>query len=176
VHRSRLVTGLAAAFGLMTLMLAVGGLATNPVLLVVAVLFGVVTYLLYEHASGRLLTRVYRSVERQAATNTGARAERGGFGAGPREAWTPPRQEQRRRARQRARQRYRGRQGVASGQVGEGPSPREARDVLGVDPGAEQSTLRAAYRERIKEVHPDTDGGDEAEFNRVQAAYERLTE
>jgi curved DNA-binding protein CbpA len=36
--------------------------------------------------------------------------------------------------------------------------------------------VRAAYRERVKAVHPDTDSGDEEQFKRVNRAYERLTE
>jgi curved DNA-binding protein CbpA len=36
--------------------------------------------------------------------------------------------------------------------------------------------VRAAYRERVKEVHPDTEGGDEEAFKRVTRAYETLRE
>jgi curved DNA-binding protein CbpA len=36
--------------------------------------------------------------------------------------------------------------------------------------------VRAAYRDRVKEVHPDTDAGDEEAFKSVTAAYERLTD
>ena len=37
----------------------------------------------------------------------------------------------------------------------------------GVDPGADAEAVRAAYRERVKEVHPDTEGGDEAEVRYI---------
>jgi predicted outer membrane lipoprotein len=178
VQRKRLVTGLAGAFGLMTAILAVGGVVYSPALLLLAAVFGLVTYLLYEHATGRILDRIYRGVERQAATD-GADGGRGGFGAGPREEWRPPRDRQRRRAGRRARQRgpagRGGGRGPAAG-VRDGPTPREAYDVLGLDPGADDSTVREAYRERIKEVHPDTQSGDEEEFKRVREAYEVLTE
>jgi curved DNA-binding protein CbpA len=60
--------------------------------------------------------------------------------------------------------------------VSSGPSPAEARRVLGVDPEADASTIRRAYRERAKETHPDTEDGDEAAFKRVNAAYERLSD
>jgi hypothetical protein len=184
--QDRLVTGLAAAFALMTFILGAVGIAYSPALLVLAVVFGFVTYLLYYQASGRMVNRIYRGVERQAATE-GRGQSGGGFGAGPREEWTPPREEQRRRARQRtsrervrqATDRVRGgrrRQRASAAQQQSGPSLGQASQILGVDPGADQSTVKKAYRERIKEVHPDADDGDEEEFKRVQAAYERLTE
>jgi hypothetical protein len=181
VQQNRLVTGLAAAFAAMTVMLAVGTLFVPP-LIVPAILFGVVTYFLYYQASGRLLNRIYRSVEQQAATGGNrARADqgnRGGFGAGPREKWTPPRQEQRRQARrQRVRQEARQRAGNRRRPTQQsGPTPREASQVLGVAVDADESTVKRAYRERIKEVHPDADSGDEEEFKRVQRAYEVLTD
>jgi len=52
----------------------------------------------------------------------------------------------------------------------------EAYDVLGLPPGAEDSTVRDAYLSRIKTVHPDRDEGSKAAFRRVQRAYERLTD
>jgi curved DNA-binding protein CbpA len=54
------------------------------------------------------------------------------------------------------------------------PSDREAYRVLGLDPGANQRAIRDAYRRKVKDVHPDADGGDEEEFKRVAAAYETL--
>ncbi|MFB6146648.1 MAG: J domain-containing protein [Halobacteriaceae archaeon] len=56
------------------------------------------------------------------------------------------------------------------------PSPESRPPVdrpfaeLGIDPTDSVAEIRAAYRERVKEVHPDQ-GGDEAAFRRVQAAY-----
>jgi DnaJ-domain-containing protein 1 len=41
---------------------------------------------------------------------------------------------------------------------------------LGLDPDADAATVKRAYRDRAKEVHPDA-GGDEDEFRRVQEAY-----
>ncbi|PSP76345.1 molecular chaperone DnaJ [Halobacteriales archaeon QS_1_68_20] len=68
-------------------------------------------------------------------------------------------------------QRTRGR----SSAVQEGMSAREAATVLGVDPGADEATVKRAYREKVKRHHPDVEGGDEATFKRVTEAYERLT-
>ncbi len=163
----------------MTIMLAVGGIFVPP-LVIPAILFAVVTYFLYYQASGRLLNRIYRSVEQQAAAGKGGNTGgRGGFGAGPREEWTPPREEQRQQARrQRVRQERRQRAGGRRRQQRppSRPTPREASQVLGVAVDADDSTIKRAYRERIKEVHPDADSGDEEEFKRVQNAYEVLTE
>jgi ferredoxin len=47
-------------------------------------------------------------------------------------------------------------------------------DVLGVDPSSSEAAIRDAYRQRVKEAHPDQ-GGSTAEFRRVQEAYESLT-
>jgi hypothetical protein len=52
----------------------------------------------------------------------------------------------------------------------------EAYDVLGLDPGAGPEAVREAYRERVKEAHPDTPGGSTEEFIRVREAYEYLRE
>jgi curved DNA-binding protein CbpA len=52
---------------------------------------------------------------------------------------------------------------------------REAFDALGLDGDASQEQIKTAYRDRVKEVHPDS-GGDEESFKRVNRAYETLTE
>ncbi|WP_254830286.1 J domain-containing protein [Haloglomus salinum] len=46
----------------------------------------------------------------------------------------------------------------------------EAFAVLGLSEGASESEVRAAYRRKVKQVHPDH-GGDEDEFKRVREAY-----
>jgi DnaJ-class molecular chaperone with C-terminal Zn finger domain len=171
VRRTRLVSGLAAAFGLMTAIFAVGGLV-NPVLFVFALLFASVTYLLYSHATGRLLGRFYRGVEQRAAQG-GADPGRGGFGAGPREG---NRRQTRRQREQTGRRHRQGRRRQTGVGASDDPTPREACSVLGVDPGADERAVREAYRSRVKEVHPDTEGGDQDEFKRVREAYEVLTD
>ena len=48
-------------------------------------------------------------------------------------------------------------------------------DILRVDVDADEDEIKAAYRDRVKEVHPDL-GGSEAAFKRVERAYEQLSE
>lgn len=48
-------------------------------------------------------------------------------------------------------------------------------DVLGVDPDADEGEILAAYRRRIKQAHPDQ-GGSVEKFQRVQAAYDAMTD
>ncbi|WP_435195589.1 DnaJ domain-containing protein [Natronomonas sp. EA1] len=42
--------------------------------------------------------------------------------------------------------------------------------VLGLPPSADEGAVKSAYRERVKEVHPDH-GGSKEEFARVREAY-----
>ncbi|MBD3942171.1 DnaJ domain-containing protein [Microbacterium sp. NEAU-LLC] len=51
------------------------------------------------------------------------------------------------------------------------PLSASAYEVLIVDPGADDETLRKAYRLRLRQTHPDT-GGDAAVFIQVQRAWE----
>jgi len=46
-------------------------------------------------------------------------------------------------------------------------------EVLGITPDADDGEIVDAYRERVKEAHPDQ-GGSAAEFQTVKTAYERL--
>jgi ferredoxin len=46
-------------------------------------------------------------------------------------------------------------------------------DVLGLDRGADTDEVEHAYRERVKQAHPDQ-GGSAAEFRRVRDAYEAI--
>jgi hypothetical protein len=57
----------------------------------------------------------------------------------------------------------------------EARSGRRARDVLDVRPHASREEIREAYREKIKEVHPDNGGTVEA-FREVQDARDELLE
>lgn len=178
----RLTKGVAVVFAVLTAMLTLVGLLASPAVLFLALLFGASTYLMYYHLSGKMAASVYQRVEQRAATETRADG-RGGFGAGPREEWEPPRDGQARRAGQRVRQeRQRRRRTRQTGrgrrhvQQSSGPSRAEAYDRLGLDPSASQSAVKSAYRERVKETHPDTAGGSEREFKRVKTAYETLTD
>ncbi len=194
VQYDRLITGVAAVFAVLTGMLTVVGLLVNPAVLFLALMFGASTYFMYYHASGKLAAGVYERVERRAARGGADRrssARRGGFGAGPREEWTGPRdgrnvrdvaREARRRAsnggrRQRQqRQAGRQRQRTRRARRDDGPSVAEAYQRLDLEQGADESAVKTAYREKVKEVHPDTDSGTEREFKQVKAAYERLTD
>jgi DnaJ-domain-containing protein 1 len=44
-------------------------------------------------------------------------------------------------------------------------------EVLEVSPTASQDVIRAAYRSKAAKAHPDS-GGSDAEFSRIQKAYE----
>jgi DnaJ-domain-containing protein 1 len=153
---------LASVFAGLTVMLAVLGFAYSPVALVVSLPFGVVTYLLWYHASGRLRERV----RREARAGRRRTTERGGFGAGPREDWTGPR----------GGGGFEGARQRRTAQQATGPSARDAYRTLGLDSDADESAIKRAYREKVKETHPDTENGSERRFKRVNEAYERLSE
>jgi len=165
VDRDLLVAGLTATFGGLAALLGVVGVVLEPLVLVLAVPFGIVAYVMWYQASGRLARRVYRGVEARARANDGSdRRERRARSRRARQA--------RRRSHERRQRRQRERPpGAREPTLGE----REAYARLGLEPGADEATVRDAYRERVKDVHPDR-GGDEEAFKRVAAAYERLTE
>ncbi len=48
-------------------------------------------------------------------------------------------------------------------------------NVLGVSPNATKAEIKAAYKKRAKEAHPDK-GGDADEFSRVGKSYKLLTD
>lgn len=50
----------------------------------------------------------------------------------------------------------------------------EAYEVLGASGFEDADDLRETYIDRVKQVHPDRQGGSRDAFKRVQAAYERL--
>jgi DnaJ-domain-containing protein 1 len=162
VDRDRLVLALAAVFAGLTVLLFVLSFAFKQLfLLVVALPFGATTYLMWYQASGRLEERT-RTRRVRGGSRFGPRAGPdepggpGGFGATARGA--------------------RGRRRATVGPPTSGLSQTEAYRALGLDPGADEDAVRDAYRERVKEVHPDRPSGDEDEFKRVNRAYERLTD
>jgi hypothetical protein len=170
---------LAAVFAGLAVLLTMVAVVVQPLALFVAVPFGAAAYFMWYQASGRLMRRVYASVEDRARVERGRREERarGGFGAGPREEWDPRSERVRERVdggRARTGQRERRERVRPPGD--DGPTAREAYETLGLDPGADEEAVRQAYREEVKRVHPDAEDGSREEFKRVTAAYERLTE
>lgn len=65
------------------------------------------------------------------------------------------------------------RSGGASGYA-RGVDEADARRLLGVGPGADRRQVEAAFRARVRIVHPDR-GGDPEQFRRVVAARTELT-
>ncbi|WP_254544474.1 J domain-containing protein [Halomarina pelagica] len=180
MNRPRLISALTLVFAGLTLFLVIVGLALEPLVLLLAVPFGVVAYFMWYQSSGRLVERIYAGVERRARVE-----ERRDAGDGqpwdPREQWErrgdvggPGGERRRARARTNGSDRTRGRTNPLRRNAG--PTAREAYEILGLSPGADQRAIRRAYRKRVKTAHPDTPEGSEEEFKRVTAAYERLTE
>jgi hypothetical protein len=181
VQQERLLFGLAAVLaGIATLEFVLGFVYT-PALFAIALPFAAAAYFVWYQASGRLRERVergragsYRRAEGQRRRDD---AERGGFGAGPRESYSErrggfgPRDPRGGRAAS-----GRTRAGGRGVQQSSGPSPREAYRVLGLDADADAEEVRQAYRRKVKSVHPDRESGDEDEFKRVKEAYEVLNE
>lgn len=125
-------------------LLVILGAVYNLVFIVFAAPFGVAAYFMWYHATGRLTARVRARSARQRRGTTRGNATN------------------------------RGRRTRSSTGGHHVESRREASRILGVDTDAEAETIRRAYRERVKEAHPDTDGGSMAEFKRVTDAYDRL--
>nr|WP_303647220.1 J domain-containing protein [Haloarchaeobius sp. FL176] len=182
--------GLAAVFaGLTTVLLVVAIVTRELFVLGIAAPLAVTTYLFWFQASGKLRERVdagtYRDAfgqRRRAAEQKAAEGPRGPRSRFGREARRAA-EERRRRARAAAAgagpggRRQRGqRERRRAPRTTDGPTRSEALDRLDLESGADQADVRAAYREKVKEVHPDTTGGDEEAFKQVTAAYDRLSE
>ena len=167
------MVGLAAVFAGCTVTMTVLALAESLFLLIAAIPFGIATYLLWYQASGRMRERMRARAARgprdaRGDATTGTQGGRSRFAEEARRA----RGEGRARGENGARADGRTRE---PGPADDGMRPREAYDTLGLDPDASQDAIRSAYRERVKETHPDS-GGDEETFKRVTEAYETLSE
>ena len=170
MDRNGLILGVAAVlFGITALMLIVG-IVVNPFFLAVAIPFAGSAYLLWYQASGKLGDRMGREA---AAGNLGGRERTAGFDPGP-FSGRSVRDDARERARRTRRNRRRARGSRAPDQPTLQPS--EARRILEVDATASEDEVKAAYRRKAKEHHPDTDSGDEDTFKKVSRAYEALSE
>ena len=172
-----LLFGLASVLAGIATVEFVLGFVYTPALFAIAVPFAAAAYLVWYHASGRLRERVEQG---RAGSYRERTTETGGFGAGPRESYSG-----RRGGFSGRRSGFGGRAtggasktgaGGARVQQNAGPTPNEAYRRLGLDADADPEAVRRAYREKVKSVHPDREGGDEEAFKRVTEAYEVLTE
>src|SRR5437764_13073423 len=48
--------------------------------------------------------------------------------------------------------------------------------ILGVDRGADEKTLKSAYRKLARKHHPDVNKGQDARFKEINEAYEVLSD
>ncbi|ERG95015.1 J domain-containing protein [Haloquadratum walsbyi] len=165
----RLVVGIAAVFAGITTLLTILSFVYQLFLLVVAVPFAIATYLLWYHASGRIEKKIRAGATRQRGSRRRANQSRSAArGSGSFEGFGPGRRAaNHRQTRERSNRTSRRSSGL---------STVEAYQTLGVDSDADQATIKRAYRERVKETHPDTETGDEERFKRVNKAYEYLSE
>jgi len=192
VTRSMLLVGVGAALAGIAVVLAMLAVAFQPLLIFFAVPFGIAGYLIWYQGTGRLTARMRRQATRRRARR--ARRGRPGFGvdtgsgsesdAGPRWADAEFRRQRRRGETASGRRgafdattgsRSRSRSGSARTTGRTGMGVEEAYRVLGLSPGSDADAVRDAYREKVKNVHPDAEGGDEESFKRVNEAYETLT-
>ncbi|WP_435359083.1 J domain-containing protein [Haloarchaeobius sp. DFWS5] len=187
---SPLLFGLAAVFAGLTTVLAVVAIVTHQLFVLgIALPFAATTYLIWFQVSGRLMERV------QAATHfDGERERRRAAEQKAREGANRGRSRFAREARRAAEERRRRARAQAAGGVGggrrqrrqqrqrrpprpnTGPTRAEALSVLDLERSADQQAIKAAYRAKVKEVHPDTETGSQDRFKRVNEAYERLRE
>ncbi|WP_439027090.1 J domain-containing protein [Haloarchaeobius sp. DT45] len=185
---SPLLFGLAAVFAGLTTVLAVVAIVTREFFVLgIALPFAATTYFMWFQASGKLQERVAAATHadayqerRRTAEQKAREGARGGRSRFAREARRAAEERRRRERFRRAgrvsdsgRRRER-RQRRAPRRAGDGPTRKEALSRLGLRGEADEETIRAAYREKVKEVHPDTPDGDEETFKQVNAAYERL--
>lgn len=153
VDNARLRVALAWVFGIFAVVFLVLGVTVSPVALGVGVPFGIAAYILWYQASGRLRARIQWERVSGQDPGRGTRTDNGTGGPMGGRGWSGDRDQR--------------------SVEGDAISIQEAYDILGVSPEADPATIRQAYRDRVKEVHPDR-GGDEATFKRVSRAYERL--
>lgn len=169
LDRDTLGIVLAGVFAGLAVLLAVVALAKQPFLLLAALPFAAAAYLVWMGATGRTPFGGTRRVSpeearraraRRAEREPGPESTRSRFGREARATGGSRASTSQQRAQPRSETLARG----------------EAARVLGVDVDAEPAAIRRAYRESVKEVHPDAEDGDQEAFQRVNEAYERLQE
>lgn len=162
MNRSPIPLGIAAVLAGTTAIMGVLGVVYNPILLAAALPFAGAAFVVWQHATGRL------GVRRLGPADARRRARRRGDAThargrpGPDRPGTGSRRRRRRGRPSRTRRADRDRAAAAR--------------VLDVAPDADDEAVRRAYRERVREVHPDAPDGDLAAFREVREAYERLTD
>ena len=182
-----IVVGLAGAFVGMTALLVIGGIVLHPIALALAVPFGLVSYFLWYHATGRLHDQARRTAEEAGPTERQRARQRARAEANRERAHRAAGTDGGRSASgRRASGRGPGGRFGAGGAGGRDPrdraptadrmTEREAYETLGLDRTADGETVRRRYRERAKRLHPDGQEGDEEEFKRLNEAYEVLKE
>lgn len=187
VRDSPLLFGLASVFAGLTTMLAVVAIVTREAfVLAVALPFAATGYFMWYQATGKMRERVTEGTHADAERFAEQKAREGtqrGRGRFARDARRRVDRDRRRRragwTRTRRRANAERGRGGTTRQGGMAPADEptleEACRVLDVDPDDPPAAIRTAYRERVKDVHPDTADGDEETFKRVTAAYDRLT-
>jgi hypothetical protein len=168
VNRARFLLGLASVLAGTTVLLVVLGVVYNPFIIVLAVPFGVGTYMIWGDATGRIQARARRRGRTRESRRARRRTDRrrAGPGEGRRVDGNLGGDPGGGRSRERR----------SAPTVDTGPTDEEARQVLGVATDADEAEIKSAYRERAKQLHPDRANGDEEAFKRVTEAYERLVE
>jgi hypothetical protein len=181
VPRSQFLIVLGAVLGGIAVMMGMLAIAVQPLMLFVAIPFAAAGYMIWYHGTGRLAERMRRQAAREAASRRG-RVGEGGNRDGPGDPQWADADFRQRRSRgpfggaRRSGDRRRARDTTDRAPRTNDMGLDRAYSVLGVDPGSDADTVRSAYREKVKEVHPDTEDGDEDSFKRVNEAYETLQE
>ena len=172
MDRNGLILGVSAVLFGITVVMLLAGIAVNPFFLLVSIPFGSSAYLLWYQASGQLSDDVRRG-ESTAGFSGGRRTNGfnpGSFGAGSSTSENFA-SESARRAQQ-YRQKARANQAVDQATT---ITQADAYRILEIEPIADEAEIKAAYRQKAKEYHPDTPSGDEEMFKKVSRAYEVLS-
>lgn len=164
MNRARFLLGLASVLAGTTVLLVVLGVVYNPFIIVLAVPFGVGTYLVWGDATGRIQARARRRSRARRARRTRRRTDRQPPGSGGERRVNGGGDAGGARSQERR----------SAPTVDTGPTDEAARRTLGVGADADEAEIKSAYRERAKELHPDRTNGDEEAFKRVTEAYEQL--
>lgn len=157
MNESRLVWALVFVFAAIAVSQVVLGALFTPVAFVIALPFAAAAYLLWYHVSGRMARNVRKRARRRSPWED-ARARATAGEAGDRRAGAGPT----------------GDGGHASGAGAGSMTAATAYATLDIGPDASAEEVQRAYREKVKETHPDRAGGDEEAFKRVTEAYQRL--